>query len=81
MTTAMACELANAHAPYMQVHERTCLHGWLRAPTWLARTCIKCCKLCMASPVMFCMNRSTTTALNHVVADNQDGQQSAPQWL
>ena len=30
MTTAMACELANAHAPYMQVRSR--MHDRPRAP-------------------------------------------------
>ena len=33
MTTAMACELANAHAPYMQARKRSHLRDWLKAPT------------------------------------------------
>ena len=32
MTTAMACELANAHAPYMQVRRRSHVHDGPRAP-------------------------------------------------
>lgn len=42
MTTAMACELANAHAPYMQVRRRSHMHDHVKH---FLLTCTLCCRL------------------------------------
>ena len=42
MTTAMACELANAHAPYMQVRRRSLVHDHIKH---FMLTCTMYCRL------------------------------------